>query len=150
MDLKISRQSVCLADDVEDHAITYAIDASTRFSDVFRNLISQGYFPSIFGNDVVWTLFCGDEDLLSWKTREDKLYNRFVTVEMPILSVKRWATACEIYFRYYSPPIKRAQHIFLICGGKDSYIWHEGFKSEYDTYHISPTVEEEWRKTLLR
>ncbi|MBD5465017.1 MAG: hypothetical protein HDR22_04245 [Lachnospiraceae bacterium] len=148
MEITINRQSVCMGDDIEDHAITYTIDSSTRFSGIFQDLIKERYFPSIAGNDVVWTLVCGKDDLMSWKTKEDKLYSRFVFEEPAILSVKRWRTAA-IYFRYYSPPIKRAQQIFKMFGGSKFHIGHEGFMAEYETYGISQSMEEDWRKTLL-
>ena len=149
MDITISRQSVCMGDDVEDHTITYTVNDSARFSGIFRDLIEQRYFPSIMGNDVVWTLLCDGEELMSWKTKEDKLYSRFVTGEPAILSVERRKSAA-IYFSYYSSPIKRAQQIFKMFGGSKSHIWHEGFMSEYESYCIPQAVEDDWRKTLLR
>ncbi|MCD7949558.1 MAG: hypothetical protein LUG12_04775 [Erysipelotrichaceae bacterium] len=42
--IKINRDSVCLADDMNDHGTTYLIDKNTRFSDIFSNLIEQHYF----------------------------------------------------------------------------------------------------------
>ena len=86
MDMSICRKSVCMADDVDNHTRTYTIEPTTTFSDIFLDLIKQKYFPSVFGNDVVWTLFCGDDDLMSWKTKENKLYGRFVDEEPTILS----------------------------------------------------------------
>ena len=91
--MSICRESVCMADDVDSHTRTYTIEPTTTFIDIFLDLIKQKYFPSVFGNDVVWTLFCGDDDLMSWKTKENKLYNRFVDEEPTILSSKRWTTA---------------------------------------------------------
>lgn len=147
MNIIINRQSVCMGDDIDDHSIIFTIDSSTRFSEIFQNLIKQNYFPNVYGDDVVWALICGEDDLISWKTKEDKLYSRFVTEEPAILSVKRWATS-TVNFRYYSPPIKRAQHIFKMFRGSKFHIWHEGFMAEYETYCIPPTVEENWCKTL--
>lgn len=147
MDIIINRQSVCMGDDVEDHALTYTIGPDTKFSDVFQDLIGQGYFPNVSGNDVVWTLFCGKDDLISWKTKENKLYHRFVTGEPAILNVERWAAA-SIIFKYASPLMKRAQHIFQQFGGSKFHIWHEGFMFEYETYHIPQALEEEWRRTI--
>ena len=63
MDMSICRESVCMADDVDSHTRTYTIEPTTTFIDIFLDLIKQKYFPSVFGNDVVWTLFCGDDDL---------------------------------------------------------------------------------------
>lgn len=149
MDITISRESVCMGDDIEDHTLTYTIDSFTRFSDIFQGLRKKGYFPNISGNDVVWTLFYGENDLISWKTKEDKLYSRFVTEEPTVLDWIRWTTA-NINFKYYSPPIKRAQQIFKMFDGSKFHIWHEGFMPEYETYSIPLAVEENWRKALLR
>ena len=55
MDMSICRESVCMADDVDNHTRTYTIEPTTTFSDIFLDLIKQKYFPSVFGNDVVWT-----------------------------------------------------------------------------------------------
>ena len=110
--MSICRESVCMADDVDNHTRTYTIEPTTTFSDIFLDLIKQKYFPSVFGNDVVWTLFCGDDDLMSWKTKEINYIIVFVDEEPTILSSKRWTTAGHINFCYYPSPIKRAQHIF--------------------------------------
>lgn len=146
MEITVSRQSVCMGDDIDDHTIARTIEQATTFSALFRDLIEHRYFPSIDGNDVVWVLHCGGDDLISWKTKEDNLYSRFVTEEPAILSVNRWKTAAAVHLSYYSPPMKRAQQIFRMFDGKQFHIWHEGFMSEYKTYHIPKSVEEEWRK----
>ena len=137
-----------MGDDIDNHNLTYTIGETTKFSDIFLELIQQKYFPSVFGNDVVWTLFCDDDDLISWKTDEDKLYSRFVDQEPTILSVKRWTTAKCIKFRYYSSPIKRAQYIFTRFNGLKFHIWHEGFMPEYESYHIPKDIEDDWRKLI--
>lgn len=150
MDLIIDRASVCMGDDVESHAITYPIHSSDRFSDLFRALIQRGFFPAIAGNDVVWTLFCGKDDLISWKTKEDTFYSRLPTEEPPILSVKRWADEAAISFRYYSSPIKRAQYLYRMFGGKTFQMEHSGFLAEYESFQIPRTVEDGWRYASLR
>jgi len=145
VEITICRKSVCSEDDVNDHAITYTLTSSTKFSDIFQDLIKQKYFPNISGNDVVWTLFCGKEDLISWKTKEDKLYSHFVFGEPTIYGVKNWVSSV-ITFEYYSSPIKRAQHIFTMFNGLKFHIWHEGFMTEYKSYSIPKSIEEEWCK----
>ena len=81
-------------------------------------------------------------------TKEDKLYSRFGDKEPTILSVERWTAYACIDFRYYSPPIKRAKYIFTMFGGSKFHIWHEGFMPEYESYCISRTMEDDWRKVL--
>lgn len=75
-----------MADDVNDHTLTYAIHSYSKYSELFEDIIHRGYFLNIFGNNVVWTLFCINEDLISWKTKKDVLYNRFVTEEPTVLN----------------------------------------------------------------
>ncbi len=147
MDIRIYRESVCMGDDTEDHSIPYTITSNTRFSDIFQDLIRRRYFPDISQNDVVWTLFCGQDDLISWKTKEDKLYSRFVTQEPAILSVKRWADPV-IKFRYYPSSLERARHIFTMFNGLKFHIWHEGFWTEYESYAVPQEVEDKWRQGL--
>lgn len=149
MNIAINRQSICMADDIDDHTTTYTIHTTTKFSDIFQDLIRQNYFPHITGNDVIWTLLCGEDDLITWKTKEDRIYHRFIFEEPLILNVKRWANT-PINFKYYPSPIARAQHIFTMFNGSKFHIWHEGFMSEYETYHIPQTTEDHWRQTLTQ
>ena len=147
MDIRIYRESVCMGDDTDDHGILYMITPATRFSDLFQDLIKQRYFPDISQNDAVWTLFCGKDDLVSWKPKENKFYSRFVTEEPAILSVKRWADPV-IMFKYYPSSLERARHIFTIFNGLKFHIWHEGFRPEYESYSVPPEIEDRWRAAL--
>ena len=151
MKITINRDSVCMADDMERHILSYPIRRSVKFTELFRALIQQGYFPHVSGNDVVWTLWVKGADLLSWVTKEDRIYSRFDETEEP--TVRKWlsrASAKEIYFRYYSSPQKRAQYLFQTFNGEKYHIWHDGFMEEYESYHIPESVEEEWRKLLSK
>ena len=149
MDITISRQHVCMGDDVDDHTLTYTIDASTKFSELFLELIKQKYFPNVSGGDGVWTLFCGQDDLMTWKIKENQLYSRVVDEEPTILSGKRWTTAV-VNFKYCPSGLERARQIFTQFDGLKFHIWHEGFMPEYESYHISQAMENEWRKTLAK
>ena len=144
MDITVNRHSVCMGDDVENHSIIYTVNRDSTFSSIFRDLISQKYFPNIYGNDVVWVLNCNHDDLATWKTKSNKLYTRFVMDEPKILSEKRWEKIDAIDFSYFSLPARRAKHIFEHFDGKKFHIWHEGFMSEYKSYNISEQTEKEW------
>ncbi|MCD8028658.1 MAG: hypothetical protein LUF02_08380 [Erysipelotrichaceae bacterium] len=74
MVIKINRDSVCLADDINNHSTTYLIDEDTRFSDIFLDLIEQNYFPRVSQNNVVWTLVCENKDIVSWTTYDNKMH----------------------------------------------------------------------------
>ena len=147
MDIIIKRDSVCMGDDIEDHTLIYTITETTKFSDLFHDLIHQEYFPCVSGNDVVWTLYCGHEDLMSWKTKENELYSRFITEEPAIFNVEH-RDVITISFKYYSSQLKRAEWIFKNFGGQKFHIWHEGFKDEYESYGVSPVTEDKWRNNL--
>jgi len=137
-----------MADDIEDHSISYAIGSTATFSSMFLDLIKQHFFPNVAGNDVVWVLNCECQDLITWKTKENKFFSRFDISEPVILDSKGWKDIAEVYFTYYSPPAKRARHIYEIHDGKKFHIWHEGFMPEYESYNISGDVEKEWEKAL--
>lgn len=55
----------------------------------------------------------------------------------------------EIYFEYYSPPLKRAKYIFKKFNGEKFHIWHSGFMTEYETYKVSKKLESEWLKEII-
>lgn len=75
MKISVYRDSVCMGDDVFDHTIQYEVPESATFLDVFRDLIRQGYFPSVVGNNVVWAMVQDEEDLMSWKTADSILFS---------------------------------------------------------------------------
>ena len=147
MEVTIYRQSVCAADDINEHTIVYKITPFTKFSDMFQDLIKQDYFPKISGNDVVWTLFCDEVDLISWKTKENKFYSRFVDNEPAISSVKYWVSSA-VMFKYYPSPLKRAQYIFTMFNGLKFHIWHDGFWPEYESYVVPKALEDIWDRTF--
>lgn len=149
MDIKIDRQSVCMGDDVNDHGAIFSISESATFTSLFQVIIKSRYFPNVSGNDVVWVLQCGEDDIASWKTGEDKIFSRFIAQQPSIRAYKNDRKFTTIYFCYYSSPLKRAQHIFQMFGGDKFHIWHEGFMPEYESYHIPSRIEAEWLENLL-
>ena len=50
---------------------TFPVDSDTRFSDVFRALITKGCFVCPQGEHPVWVLLCGDQDLVTWASEEN-------------------------------------------------------------------------------
>lgn len=108
MNITINRQSVCAGDDVTDHTFTYEINSKTSYSELFMYLINRRYFPTVSGNDVVWVMCCDAEDLVAWKTKENKLYSCCGDLQAPLArnhNLKNSATPA-IFFRYYSATIK--------------------------------------------
>lgn len=122
----------------------FPVDSDTRFSDVFRALITQGYFDRPQGEHPVWVLLCGDQDLVTWVSEENAFYDRFPFGEPPIVSVPSWATK-EVHFASYPDPLARAKAIYLYFEGSKSIMGHEGFLREYKSYQVTPEQEALWQ-----
>lgn len=127
-----------------DELCTFPVDSDTRFSDVFRALITQGYFDCPQGEHSVWVLLCGDQDLVTWVSEENAFYDRFPFGEPPIASVPGWITK-EVHFTFYPDPLARAKAIYLYFEGAKSFMGHEGFLREYKSYQVTPEQEALWQ-----
>ena len=95
---------------------TFPLDSDTRFSDVFRALISKGCFACPQEKHPVWVPLCGDQDLVTWFSEENTFYDRFPFGEPPIASVPSWVTK-EVHFSSYPDPLARAKAIYLYFEG---------------------------------
>lgn len=123
---------------------TFQLDSDTRFSDVFRALITKDCFACLQGEHPVWVLLCGDRDLVTWVSEENAFYDRFPFGEPPIASVPGWVTK-EVHFTSYSDPLARAKEIYLYFEGSKSFMGHEGFLREYKSYQVSQEQEALWQ-----
>lgn len=122
----------------------FPVDSNTRFSDVFRALITKDCFACPQGEHPVWVLLCGDRDLVTWVSEENAFYDRFPFGEPPIASVPGWVTK-EVHFTSYSDPLARAKEIYLYFEGSKSFMGHEGFLREYKSYQVTPEQEALWQ-----
>jgi hypothetical protein len=145
----INRSSVCMGDDIEDHKVTIEISKEITFSELFNKLIKKNYFPGIFGNNVVWALLYDNDDIVSWITKENKLFTHFIGAEPTIYSYENYYKK-SIFFKYYTSPLIRAEYIFKKFDGKHFYIMREGFIKEYEYYKISNEIEKEWLKNMKK
>lgn len=123
---------------------TFPVDSNTRFSDVFRALITKGCFACPQGEYPVWVLLCGDQDLVTWVSEENIFYDRFPFGEPPIANVPSWATK-EVHFTSYPDPLARAKAIYQYFEGSKSIMGHEGFLREYKSYQVSSGQEALWQ-----
>ena len=126
-----------------DEPCSFSVDGNTRFSDVFRALITKGCFACPQGEHPVWVLLCGDQDLVTWISEKNAFYDRFPFGEPPIASVPGWATK-EVHFTSYPDPLARAKAIYLYFEGSKSFMGHEGFLREYKSYQVMPEQEVLW------
>lgn len=127
---------------------TFSVDGNTRFSDVFRALISKGRFACPQGEHPVWVLLCGDQDLITWVSEKNTFYDRFPFGEPPIASVPGWITK-EVHFTFYPDPQVRAKAIYLYFEGIKSFMGHEGFLQEYKSYQVTPEQEALWQAEYI-
>lgn len=127
MKISVYRDSVCMGDDVFDHTIQYEVPETVTFLDVFRDLIRQGYFPSVVGNNVVWAMVRDEEDLMSWKTADSILFSH-IAVETPIATTQGQSA---FRFRYYSSPKNRALWISERFKGQEM---PKSYQAEYESY----------------
>ena len=123
---------------------TFPVDSDTRFSDVFRALISKGCFACLQGEHPVWVLLCGGQALVTWVSEENAFYDRFPFEEPPIASVPSWIIK-EVHFTSYPDPLARAKAIYLYFEGAKSFMGHEGFLREYKSYQVTPEQEALWQ-----
>lgn len=145
--VEIHRQSVCMADDMDDHVLVLDVDENARFIEVFQQLIKARYFPQIHRNDVVWVMVYGDDvELASYQTLKGAIHTTCAGNTMPC--VGSWFVEGEsrvLLFRYFSSREKRAFDIFRRCGWSYFSIAHGGYIEEYESYKISKWKEYMWR-----
>ncbi len=146
--IKINRDNI--TNDATNHTLTYSIDEDTRFSDIFSDLIEQNYFPKVSQNNVVWTLTCDNNDIVSWTTYDNQMlpcipHNGGVQSEGYLLSVQYLMNIEEIHFKYYSSPLKRAEYLFKKYKDNKIAMQYDGYTHEYLSYHVDKQLEESWR-----
>lgn len=128
MKIKVSRDSVCLGDDVFDHTkIVDFENEDATYEDLFHVLKESRYFPSISGNNVVWVLTAnGCECIFSYFTRTDK-FSAGVT-EKCLKKICEGSN--EVHLRYYTTPAKWKEKIEEMYH-KDGYaLWRDGWLEE--------------------
>lgn len=141
--IKVNRESVCMGDDVQDHTQIYELDEDATYEDLFYELKRDNYFPSVYGNNVVWILTLQEYPcIFSYYT----LFNKFIKG----LSVKELKVICresnEFYLRYYSSPQKWKCKIYSLYNGDVYTMWHDGWGEEIEycnkLIEIGITVDE--------
>ena len=129
MELTINRQSVCMADDICDHAIKLAFPDDATYEDVYGELKRLRYFPSVSGNNVVWvmknsTFPC----IFSYFTFDD--YFSPGLAETSICNIDDGTHRFEL--RYYSSPEKWKKQIIDLYDGNLHDLYHDGWLAEIE------------------
>lgn len=126
-EIKVNRASVCLGDDMEDHARTIYMDDNATYEDLFRALIKEKYFPRVAGNNVVWVLkteeyFC----ICSYYTLTDKLQEGLTEKQLS----KICKSSQEIFLDYYASPLKWKEKIKAVYQDDAYSLWRDGWLHE--------------------
>lgn len=127
IDLVIDRNSVCMGDDVEAHAVKYTFPNDATYEDLFEKIINDRYLPSVAGNNVVWVLgsdeaFC----IFSYFTRTGKMN--------PGLSKRKLSEICKngdkLIFKYFSSPMRWKKCIERSYNGDGHAMYKDGWLEE--------------------
>ena len=100
-EIVVSRNSVCMADDINDNRITIRISKACSIKDFIRLLGGHSFFPSIQGNNIAWTLTINKNEVATYYTK---------TSNIILIDNDYWEENKKngIYdFNYYSPIEKR-------------------------------------------
>jgi hypothetical protein len=146
--IEIDRESVHPADDMENHIIKINVPQNITFTNLFKKLVEENYFPKIIGNNVVWVLTYDEGDYVVWITNDNEYITHFIEdVDIKINSLKN-LIEIKIKFCYYTSPFERAKYIYKIFEGEKFHIWHENYMKEYEHYKISEEIENKWLEEI--
>ena len=129
MRIEIDRESVCMADDMNDHRKLLDVDDDITYEMLFSILKDMKFFPSVFGNNVVWVLTANGYDcIFSYFTLTDKLSQG--------LSDKMLKNICtnsnnyNFLFKYYNSPKKWKEAIYKMYNNDEYAMWRDGWSEE--------------------
>lgn len=127
MKIKISRDSVCLADDINENSRIYQLDDNETYEELFTILKDDNFFPSVSGNNVVWVMTTGQyECVFSYFTKTNKFSMG--------LSEKHIIKICdypyEAHLKYYSSPAKWKKKIYAMYNEDEYALWRDGWTNE--------------------
>lgn len=140
--LKINRDSVCLADDINNHEKVYEVDDNATYEDLFNLLKSDHYCPTVFGNNEVWVLTSQHCNcIFSYFVKTNKLSRG--------LSESSLESVCgdffNVFLKYYSSPLKWKEHIYKMYNGDEYSLWKYGWRKEIE---YCDYVESKKKETL--
>ena len=129
MEIKVSRDSVCLADDMFDHTKTYQMGKNATYIRLFYKLKWDRYFPNVAGNNVVWVLTTERcECVFSYFTKTNKFSMGICELYLRNIC----GSSCEVHFKYYSSPEKWKEKILEMYKGDDYSMWRDGWVEELE------------------
>lgn len=127
MELIIYRQSVCMADDMEEHTYKINLPDNAVYEDLYHELRKQKYFPSVAGNNVVWVLTNNDYPcIFSYFTYDGTFHACLEEAEIGRID----DGTHSFCFQYYYSPKKWKECIMKLYDGKLKDIYHDGWEEE--------------------
>lgn len=137
MEIIINRASVCMGDDIDNHAKKIVLSDNATYDDLLNIIIAEKYLPGVSGNNVVWVLSSEKYPyILSYFTR--------TKIRFGVPSQKRLSALCEnsneLMFHYFSSPMRWKTSILNWYGkeitcGKQHDDWQK--ECEYCDYVMS-------------
>lgn len=145
--IKFSRDSVCMADDMNDNRKEVEFDLNDSWERLLEKVKENHFLASVSGNNVVWVLndYEGNE-ILSYFTSADTIIK--CTTKMTIGEICK--KSAELHFKYYTSPLKRGQYIFNLYKGDMYGMYHDGWIEEYKQCMVPKAMENEWKKNIGR
>ncbi|MCC8181279.1 MAG: hypothetical protein LIP23_10290 [Planctomycetes bacterium] len=149
MNIILNRDSVCMGDDMASHVKYLSITEEMRFL-AFMEMIIADYLPgNIQGNDVVWCLSNGNQELLSYVSKTRRVMARWGNSDPSVAETARLSLCNLFYCNYYPSPLDRAKYLFMRCNGNMAQMRFSECYEEYSCYAIPASKEQEWQKEII-
>lgn len=138
MELILQRRFIP-ADTEPPACLSQSVTDTTRFSDVFHQLVRQCYFPRGVGG--VWVLRWSGQDQVTWQVERGAFYVRFSGQEPPISVLADPAIPQLVEFEWYASLTQRGVALLRRFEGDLARLEQEGFGQEYRTCGVPAALE---------
>ena len=131
MNIQNNKDSMCLIKDVNDHKVSYQVDDSSTYEDLFDILIKDNYLPKISGNNAVWVLRSSEYNcIFSYFTKTSKMSPGLSEKSLSKLFSDRIDSIVRLELKYYATPLKWKEHIYEMYEGNEYEMWRDGWIEE--------------------
>ncbi|MDQ0360692.1 DUF6966 domain-containing protein [Breznakia pachnodae] len=129
VNIRFTRDSVCMADDVMDNSRTYPCNINHLYESIITIVKEHHFLASISGNNVVWVLYNHlHKEILSYYTKVDKVIR--------IMNKHSIDEVCEgeytLHFRYITSPKVRKEQLMESYNYKMREMYINGLKEELE------------------
>lgn len=145
MVIHMTRDSVCMGDDIMDNSRNYEMLDDAVWSDIWTLVKERHFLPNISGNNVVWLLMNNNgEEIFSYFTLNDAL----IKISSNNSAKQICGDSNTLHFRYYVSPVARGKQLFINHQGDMYSMWQCGAIEEYQYCNVTKELEREWRLSL--